>query len=128
MFWIDTPESLSIWMARPDRTLASVRVPVLALYGALDTLVPPAFNAPAAEAALADNPDALVLEMPGLNHLFQHAKTGSKQEMIELGTPNCAPEMVSLVGDWIRDRLYPAAAPRKRARASRNSVPQPVPS
>jgi pimeloyl-ACP methyl ester carboxylesterase len=112
MFLIDTAESLSMWNAEPDQALANVRAPVLALYGSIDTFVSPSTNVPAARAALAANPDATVIELPGMNHLFQHSKTGSRQEMRDLGAPNSAPEMIHLVGDWVSERLNPPSRTR----------------
>lgn len=64
----------------PAPRLKKVTVPVLALNGALDLQVEPAENLSAIRQALAGNKDATVLEMPGLNHLFQTAKTGAPTE------------------------------------------------
>jgi len=41
-----------------------------------------------------------VREMPGLNHLFQTAKTGSSTEYGEIDE-TMAPAMLTLVSDWI---------------------------
>ena len=53
----------------PARTLAELRVPVLALYGGEDIQVLPA-QADRMAAALADHPDATVRVLPGLDHLL----------------------------------------------------------
>ena len=45
-----------------------VGVPVLAVYGEVDLIVPPQDNVPRLRAALADNPDATVVVLPGANH------------------------------------------------------------
>ncbi|MEP0545373.1 MAG: alpha/beta hydrolase [Rhodothermales bacterium] len=45
-----------------------VRVPVLAVYGEDDPIVPPADNVPRLRAALAANPDVTVLVLPGADH------------------------------------------------------------
>ena len=47
---------------------AEVQAPVLALFGEADLIVPHAENAPLLRAALAGNPDAIVLVLPGLDH------------------------------------------------------------
>jgi fermentation-respiration switch protein FrsA (DUF1100 family) len=84
----------------PSPTLRQVRVPVLALIGSLDRQVSAAQNLPPIRAALAQNKDATVIEMPGLNHFFQHAKTGAPEEsgFIE---ETLAPELLQTVSDWI---------------------------
>jgi hypothetical protein len=66
----------------PAATLRKLTIPVLALSGSLDLQVPPAQNLPAIRKALAEagNQHAEVDELPGLNHLFQNAKTGSPAE------------------------------------------------
>lgn len=64
----------------PAPVLREVKVPTLALLGSVDTQVPASFNAPALRAALADNPEATVEVLPGLNHFFQKAETGSPDE------------------------------------------------
>ena len=61
----------------PAPALTDVDVPVLALLGDLDVQVAADVNGPAAEAALADNPDASVVTINELNHLFQPATTGA---------------------------------------------------
>lgn len=102
---IDNAESLDMWNGHFDETLARVRAPVLALYGSVDIFVTPADNVPVARLALAGNPDGTVIEMPRMNHVFQYGTTGTLAEIREQGTPNCAPEMIELVGDWLHERM-----------------------
>ncbi|WP_162875461.1 alpha/beta hydrolase [Sphingomonas crusticola] len=102
---LDSDVALAVWNYRFDRVLGSVRVPVLAMFGTLDVLVPAALHAPAARAALAGNPAAEVVVYPGLNHAFQHATTSSLANIAALGPPNSAPEMIGRVGDWL-DRQF----------------------
>lgn len=97
--------TLALWTYRPDLVLAQVHAPVLALFGSVDTTVPATTHLPAAKAALAANPDAMVVEIAGVNHGFQHARTGTMAEFKALGAPNSAPEMIKLVGDWLDGRL-----------------------
>ena len=61
-----------------------VDVPVLALYGELDTTVPPAANARVLAAALALNPAAIVTVLPGANHQMLLARTGGDDELVDL--------------------------------------------
>ncbi|MCA9697483.1 MAG: alpha/beta hydrolase, partial [Myxococcales bacterium] len=60
----------------PAPVLRKLKVPVLVLNGELDLQVDPDQNLPAIEAALKKNRRAKVIRFPGLNHLFQPAKTG----------------------------------------------------
>lgn len=86
-------------------------VPVLALFGGKDVQVPAEVHAPAVEAALAaaGNRDVEVRVLPDLNHLFQHAGTGSPAEY---GTieETFAPEALDLVADWVAERFQGRSA------------------
>lgn len=98
-------EVLSPWfrtfLALDPRTfLARVKVPVLALNGTRDWQVPPSANLPEMKKALARDHDVTVQEMPGLNHLFQTAKTGSPTEYGEI-EETMSPTVLTLVSDWI---------------------------
>lgn len=86
----------------PRPVLAKLKVPVLALVGALDLQVDADQNLPEIEKALkkGKNKRATTKRMPGLNHLFQHAKTGL---VTEYGTieETMSIEVLALVSDWI---------------------------
>ena len=84
--------------------LARIKVPVLALNGTLDRQVPPQENLAAIRAALAENPDATTLELPGLNHLFQTAKTGAVGEYGDI-QQTIAAEVLTIMGNWILERF-----------------------
>ena len=62
--------------------------------------VDPSANLPEIKKALAHSRDAAVREMPGLNHLFQTAKTGSPTEYGEIDE-TMSPAVLNLVSDWI---------------------------
>jgi pimeloyl-ACP methyl ester carboxylesterase len=89
----------------PRPTLRKVTCPVLAIIGEKDLQVPAEANIPELERALSEggNPDYLVQALPGLNHLFQTAETGSPTEY---GTieETIAPAALELIGDWIEKR------------------------
>jgi uncharacterized protein len=89
----------------PRPVLRQVRVPVLALNGELDLQVPPAENLGAIEAALREggNPDFTVRELPGLNHLFQTATTGSPMEYAQI-EETMSPKAMDMVARWILER------------------------
>ena len=84
----------------PGPVLRAVRQPVLALNGERDAQVLAGMDLPAVRTALAGNPQALVKEMPGLNHLFQNAKTGAVAEYAEI-EETVAPVALETIGNWI---------------------------
>jgi pimeloyl-ACP methyl ester carboxylesterase len=89
----------------PRPFLEKVTVPVLALNGAFDLQAPPEENLGGIKAALerAKNKDVTIRELPGLNHLFQHAKTGAPGEygVIE---ESFAPEALAAISEWVAAR------------------------
>ena len=94
------------WMARflvldPRVSLRALRCPVLALFGERDLQVLPAQNeGPVASALREAGVPATVRVMPGLNHLFQPAKTGSPDEYASIET-TVDPAVLQAVGDWV---------------------------
>ena len=86
----------------PAPVLEKVQVPVLALVGEKDLQVPPKENLTLIEAALkkGGNKKYTILLLPGLNHLFQNAKTGLPGEY---GTieETISPSVLQTIGDWI---------------------------
>lgn len=84
----------------PARALRKVRVPVLALLGGKDVQVTPDQNAPALRAALRNNRRASVEVLPGLNHLFQTAKTGAPDEYGQI-EETISPSALARMVEWI---------------------------
>lgn len=84
----------------PAVALRAVHVPVLALLGGKDLQVTPAVNEAALRAALAGNPHASVEVLPGLNHLFQPARTGAPAEYAAIER-TIAPAALERMVDWI---------------------------
>jgi fermentation-respiration switch protein FrsA (DUF1100 family) len=86
----------------PVPALRSVKVPVLALNGALDLQVPPKPDLAAIDTALraAGNKDYRVVELPGLNHLFQTARTGAVGEYSQI-EETTAPVALETIAQWI---------------------------
>jgi uncharacterized protein len=86
----------------PRSTLEQVSVPVLALNGEKDLQVPPSQNLPEIEKAFkaGGKKNYKIVEMPGLNHLFQHSKTGSPSEY---GTieETFSEDALKLMKEWI---------------------------
>jgi uncharacterized protein len=91
----------------PAPALTALAVPVLAAYGARDLQVPAAQNEPALRRALADNPDATIRTLDGLNHLLQPAITGNPTEYASIET-TLSPQVLDLVSSWLTERFPPA--------------------
>jgi len=87
----------------PAPTLARLRVPVLALNGSLDVQVPAKENLAAAREALRNNSDATVIELPGMNHLLQDAKTGGPNEYNNI-EETMSPAAIKIITDWLSAR------------------------
>ncbi len=84
----------------PLPTLAKVRCPVLAVNGSKDLQVLADPNLAGIRAGLRTNPDAAVVELPGLNHLLQTADTGQVSEYATI-EETVSPLALKTVGDWI---------------------------
>ena len=85
---------------------AKVRVPVLGLFGGLDTQVDADQNRKGLEAALgqAGNRDVTVRVFPTANHLFQVAKTGSPTEYATLPM-RFVPRFLETIQNWMQLRF-----------------------
>jgi hypothetical protein len=86
----------------PATALRKVTCPVLAINGSLDKQVLPDQNLPAIRKALeeAGNRHFEIDELPGLNHLFQTAKTGSPTEYAEINE-TISPVALEKISSWI---------------------------
>lgn len=84
----------------PSASLRAVHVPMLALYGGKDLQVSAEQNVPALRAL---KPDAEIVVLPGVNHLFQPATTGLVTEYGQIET-TLAPEAITAVVDWVAGR------------------------
>jgi len=97
----------SVWMRYfltydPATALRRVKCPVLVLNGSLDKQVLPDQNLPAIDKALeeAGNKHFEIEELPGLNHLFQTAKTGSPAEYAQI-EETMSPIAMDKISNWI---------------------------
>ena len=86
----------------PASALRKVTCPVLAINGSLDKQVLPDQNLPAIRKALdeAGNKRVEIDELPGLNHLFQTAKTGAPTEYAEI-EETMSPVALEKITSWI---------------------------
>jgi hypothetical protein len=89
----------------PAPALTKVKCPVLAINGEKDLQVPPKQNLPAIRKALAagGNKNSEVDELPGLNHLFQTAKTGAPSEYSSI-EETISPVALEMIATWILKR------------------------
>ncbi|MEO8412274.1 MAG: alpha/beta hydrolase [Ginsengibacter sp.] len=86
----------------PAKDLEELSIPVLALNGEKDIQVDPKLNLPVIEAALkkSNSKNYKTIELPGLNHLFQHCKKCTIEEYGEL-EETFAPEALKIMGEWM---------------------------
>jgi fermentation-respiration switch protein FrsA (DUF1100 family) len=98
----------------PAEALRKLTVPVLVINGSLDLQVLPEQNLPPIAAALAasGSRDWAVVLLPGLNHLFQTARTGAATEYAQL-EETLAPVFLQTVSQWLA-RVAGVAAPAAR--------------
>jgi hypothetical protein len=89
----------------PAPALAKVKCPVLALNGEKDTQVSAKANLPVIRETLeaSGNKDFEVVELPGLNHLFETAKTGGVGEYEQI-EETMSPAALEKVAAWILKR------------------------
>jgi pimeloyl-ACP methyl ester carboxylesterase len=97
---VTTPWFYEFIRSDPRPALEKIRAPVLAINGALDVQVPPKEDLAAIKEALKNNLDATVVELPGLNHLFQTAQTGAPSEYMGI-EETMSPAALKTVTDWV---------------------------
>ncbi len=97
---ITTPWFYEFIRTDPRPMLEQVRVPVLAINGALDTQVPAKEDLAAIRDALKNNADVTIMEMPSLNHLFQTAQTGAPSEYLQI-EETMSPVALKTITDWV---------------------------
>lgn len=86
----------------PALTLRKVKIPVLALNGGSDVQITAKENLAAIKKALqkGKNKDVTIMELPGLNHLFQESATGNPQDYKRI-EQTYSPVMLATVLDWL---------------------------
>jgi len=90
----------------PLPSLQNTKCPVLALYGQKDLQVPAKTNLPLLQKALsdADNTQADIRQLADLNHLFQHAYSGSPAEYGAI-EETLSPQALQIISDWLQPRI-----------------------
>lgn len=82
----------------PAASLRDLDVPLLAVFGGLDLQVPADQNG---DALRSIRPDAEIVVLPGLNHLFQTARTGAPDEYQTI-EETVSPVALETVVTWLR--------------------------
>lgn len=92
-------------MTDPAKYWKKVKCPVLALNGSKDLQVNADINLTAIEKTLksSGNTNVKCIKAEGLNHLFQHCKTGLPAEYGNI-EETFSPEMLKIISDWILSR------------------------
>ena len=95
------------WFLRyaPTPALAHFRNPIPALNGALDRQVVPQQNLAGIRAATAANRDVTTIELPGVNHLLQNARTSGLGEYATL-EETIALAALNAIADWITQHTH----------------------
>ncbi len=87
-------------MTNPSTFWEKVKCPVLALNGDKDLQVAADENLPSIKKALKNNKSVKIVLLPGLNHLFQHCKTGLPAEYNTI-EETFSPDALKIMSDWI---------------------------
>ncbi len=97
----------------PAADLRRVRVPVLAVTGALDLQAPAKDNLPRIEASIraGGNRQVLTRELPRLNHLLQTATTGLPNEYASI-EETISPVALETIAAWVRQQATVPSVPR----------------
>ncbi len=98
--WLRTFLSLD-----PDLYISKVECPTLAITGEKDVQCPPEENLAAMKASLkkAGNKNFETRSMPGLNHLFQTAESGSPMEYEQIAEI-ISPDALKVILEWMNDQ------------------------
>ena len=85
-----------------SKSLPKIKCPVLAINGKLDLQVDHTYNLGVLEKGLT-NCKHKIVAFDGLNHLFQHCKTGSPNEYSEI-EETISPEVLDVMTDWVQQQ------------------------
>jgi len=101
---LTSPWYRSFIVTDPSVYWKKVFCPVLALNGEKDLQVAADVNLPAIRKAVLSggNSKVTVIRFPGLNHIFQHCKTGMPSEYGEI-EETFSPEVLKIMAGWIND-------------------------
>jgi uncharacterized protein len=101
---VQDPWTISFFKEDPRPAWRKVKVPVLALWGDKDLPVPAAANMKEVTAALKKNRDVTTKILPGLNHLYQHAPSGTVEEYARL-EETFDLQTLRAIESWMSERM-----------------------
>ncbi len=101
LFQLKTPYMQYFLATDVRNRLGKITCPVLALNGTKDTQVYYENNLGALNKGLPSNNLNKVMPMDGLNHLFQHCKTGSSIEYATI-EETISPDVLDIITQWIK--------------------------
>lgn len=104
---LSEPATSSLYTVAARDVLSRVRVPVLAIYAADDTVVSSTLSMPEARQALSNNRDAKIVEMPDVEHGFKPLIVTADGKRNYRGWPISDPATLSLINGWLPQRLLP---------------------
>jgi pimeloyl-ACP methyl ester carboxylesterase len=98
-----SPFFMDLARYNPQPALRQVDIPVLVVFGSKDLLVAPQDHEEPLLSALAQSQsdDATIRVLEGINHWFQPAETGLRDEISTIET-TMAPEVLDLLIEWLR--------------------------
>ncbi len=102
---LSDPATSSLYTVGPGAVLRQLKMPVLALYAAGDTVVSNRLAIPSALGALSDNPDATVTRMPKVEHAFKPLVVTGDGTAEYRGWPISDPDTIDLIDRWLGKRL-----------------------
>lgn len=90
----------------PENYIPRISKPVLALNGDKDIMVPAKENLESIKQLLdkGGNTRYKIVELPGLNHMFQHCKECTREEIPDLEDV-FSEEALQIMGDWLRENV-----------------------
>lgn len=100
--WMTAPWFREFLVYDPGPVLKKLRIPVLAMNGDRDLQVDAAQSVPLLRAAYeaSGNKDFTVMEVDGVNHLFQTAQSGSPA-LYGAIEETISPQVLAALGDWL---------------------------
>lgn len=101
-----TPWMRYFYNYNPADEYAKITIPVLSLNGTIDTQVPAKIHQEGIRKALekANNKNFIIIELEGLNHLFQEAETGEMDEYSTIDQ-TFSPQALEIISDWILNQI-----------------------
>ncbi|MFK3888489.1 alpha/beta hydrolase [Sphingomonas sp. NPDC079357] len=102
---LSQPATSSLYTVAASDVLSKIRVPVLAMYAADDTVVSSALSIPEARRALSKNKDATIVKMPDVEHGFKPLSYTTEGKKEYRGWPISDAASLNLIDSWLPQHL-----------------------